>query len=65
MIQRAAEIATGLPWGRLVPLLERLKAVRYTSEGRTFVQATTVTPELADVLKKLDIPAPQAILAVG
>src|SRR5437764_1944555 len=65
MIQRAAEIATGLPWGRLVPLLERLKAVRYTSEGRTIVQATTVGPELADVLKKLDILAPKTILAVG
>jgi hypothetical protein len=65
MIQRAAEIATGLPWGRLLPLLERLKAVRYTSEGRTFVQATTVGPELADVLGKLDIPAPKTILAVS
>src|SRR5215218_139391 len=65
MIQRAAEIATGLPWGRLVPLLERLKAVRYTSERRTFVQATTIGPELADVLKKLDIPAPKTILVVG
>src|SRR3954452_13007886 len=64
MIQRAAEIATGLPWGRLVPLLERLKAVRYTSEGRTFVQATTVSPDLADILKKLDVPAPKTILAV-
>ena len=65
MIQRAAEIATGLPWGRLVSLLERLKAVRYTSEGRTFVQATTVGPELADVLGKLDIPVPKTILAVS
>jgi hypothetical protein len=65
MVQRAAEIATGLPWGRLAAMLERLKAVRYTSEGRTFVQATTVSPELADVLKKLDIPAPKTILAVG
>ena len=65
MIQRAAEIATGLPWGRLVPLLERLKAVRYTSEGRTFVQATTVGPELADVLGKLDIPAPKTIRTVS
>ena len=65
MVQRAAEIATGLPWGRLVPLLERLKAVRYTSEGRTLVQATTIGPELADVFEKLDIPAPEAILAVG
>src|SRR3954471_20709335 len=59
MVQRAAEIATGLPWGRLAAMLERLKAVRYTSEGRTFVQATTVSPELADVLKKLDIRRPR------
>jgi hypothetical protein len=65
MIQRAAEIATGLPWGRLATLLERLKAVRYTSEGRTFVQATTIGPELADILKKLDIAPPKPILAVG
>jgi hypothetical protein len=65
MIQRTAEIATGLPWGRLAGILERLKAVRYTSEGRTFVQATTVGPDLADVLEKLDVPAPKTILAVG
>jgi hypothetical protein len=65
MIQRAAEIATGLPWRRLAGLLERLKAVRYTSEGRTFVQATTASPELADILKKLDVPAPKTILAVS
>jgi len=65
MIQRAAEITTGLPWGRLVPLLERLKAVRYTSEGRTIVQATTIGPELADIFKKLRIATPKPILAVG
>ena len=65
MIQRTAEIATGLPWGRLVPLLERLKAVRYASEGRTIVQATTIGPELADIFKKLQIATPKPILAVG
>ena len=65
MIQRTAEITTGLPWRRLAGTLERLKAVRYTSEGRTIVQATTVGPELADVLGKLEVPAPKAILAVG
>ena len=65
MIQRAAEIATGLPWRQLAGMLERLKAVRYTSEGRTIVQATTVGPELADVLEKLEVPAPKTILAVG
>src|SRR5690349_708430 len=65
MIRRAAEIATGLPWGRLAGMLERLEAVRYTSEGRTFVQATTVSPDLAEVRERLDVPAPKTILAVG
>jgi hypothetical protein len=65
MIQRAAEISTGLPWRQLASLLERLKAVRYTSEGQTILQATTIQPELAEIFKKLGIAAPKAILAVG
>jgi hypothetical protein len=65
MIQRAAEIATGLPWRQLASLLERLKAVRYTSEGQTILQATTIQPELVEVFKKLGISAPKTILAVG
>jgi hypothetical protein len=65
MIQRAAEIATGLPWRQLVGLLERLKAVRYTSEGQTILQVTTIQPELAEIFKKLGISAPRTILAVG
>src|SRR4051812_2501381 len=64
-IQRTAEIATGLPWRRLAGTLERLKAVRYTSEGRTIVQATTVGPELAEILEKRQIATPKPILAVG
>ena len=65
MIQRAAEIATGLPWRQLASLLERLKAVRHTSDGRTLVQATRMAPELTEIFEKLDIPAPKTILAVG
>ena len=65
MIQRAPEIATGAPWSQLVDLLERLKAVRYTAEGEAIVQASRITPELALILKKLDISAPKPILAVG
>jgi hypothetical protein len=65
MIQRAAEIATGAPWSQLVDVLERLKAVRYTAEGETIVQASRITPELAAILKKLDISRPKPILAVG
>ena len=65
MIQRAAEIATGTPWSQLADVLERLKAVRYTAEGETIVQASRITPELAAILKKLDISMPKPILAVG
>jgi Transposase DDE domain len=65
MIQRAAEIATGAPWSRLVDVLGRLKAVRYTAEGATIVQASRIGPELAAILKKLDVPTPKPILAVG
>ena len=36
-----------------------------TSEGRTIVQATAIGPELAAILKKLDVAPPKPILAVG
>jgi Transposase DDE domain len=65
MIQRAAEIAAQAPWSQLVAVLERLKAVRYTAEGETIVQASRISPELAAILKKLDISRPKPILAVG
>lgn len=65
MIQRAAEIATGLSWRQLASRLERLKAVRYTSEGRIIVQAAAIDPELAGMLDKLDVAPPKTILAVG
>ena len=65
MIQRAAELAAQAPWSQLVDVLERLKAVRYTCEGETIVQASRIGPELAAILKKLDIARPKPILAVG
>ncbi|MGH6896062.1 MAG: IS1634 family transposase [Geminicoccaceae bacterium] len=65
MIQRAAEIAAEAPWSQLLDILERLKAVRYTAEGATIVQASRIGPELAAILKKLDISRPKPILAVG
>jgi hypothetical protein len=65
MIQRTAEIATGTPWSQLADVLERLKAVRYTAEGETIVQASRIAPELAAILEKLAIATPKPILAVG
>jgi len=45
MIQRAAEIATAMTWRQLQGLLSPIKAVRYTTEGRTIVQAGKIGPE--------------------
>jgi hypothetical protein len=59
------EIAAEAPWSRLVDVLERLEAVRYTAEGETIVQTSRIGPELAAILKKLDISTPKPILAVG
>jgi hypothetical protein len=64
MIQRAAELATELPWSRLTTLLAPLKAVRYQSEGKGILQATKIRPDTAEILKKLDISRPKTILAV-
>jgi hypothetical protein len=64
MIQRAAEIASERPWRRIADLLEPIKAVRYTAEGRTIVQTSKIRPDAADIFKKLDISAPNTILAV-
>ena len=64
MIQRAAELATELPWSRLTTLLAPLKAVRYQSEGKGILQATKIRPETAEILKKLFISKPNTILAV-
>jgi len=65
MIQRAAEIATAMTWRQLQGLLNPIKAVRYTAEGRTIVQAGKIGPEARDVLKKLDISTPKTILDVA
>jgi len=65
MIQRAAELATELPWNRLTATLAPLKAVKYTSENSTIVQATKIRPESAAIFKKIDISKPKTILAVN
>jgi len=65
MIQRAAERATALTWRQMHDLLTPIKAVRYTAEGRTIVQAGKIGPEARAALKKLHISTPKAILDVA
>ena len=63
-MQRAAEIACGLPWARIAHALSALKAVRYQAEGRGIVQRTKIGPDLSEILKKLGISTPKRLLSV-
>jgi transposase len=64
MIQRAAELATELPWTRITTILAPLKAVQYRSDEKTIVQASKIRPETAEIFKTLNISKPKTILAV-
>ena len=63
-MQRAAEIAGGLPWARIAHALSALKAVRYQAEGRGIVQRTKIGPDVSEILKKLGISTPKRLLSV-
>lgn len=64
-MQRAAEIACGMPWARIAHALSALKAVRYQAEGRSIVQRTKVSPDVSEILKKLGISTPKRLLAIS
>src|ERR1700761_8057139 len=64
-MQRAAELRCQQPWARIAHTLAQLKAVRYRSDGRTIVQRTKTTSELADTLKKLGVSMPKQILSIA
>ena len=59
-MQRAAELRC-----HIAHTLAQLKAVSYRSDGRTIVQRTKTTAELADTLKKLGISMPKQILSIA
>ena len=63
-MQRAAEIACGLPWAQIAHALSALKAVRYHAEGRGIVQRTKITPGVSEILKTLIISIPKRLLSV-
>ena len=63
-MQRAAEIACGMPWARIAHALSALKAVRYQAEGRGIVQRIKIGPDVSEILKKLGISTPKRLLSV-
>jgi len=63
LIERIVERETGMPWARVRHVLNCLQATEYeTPSGRFFV-ANELSPEVAKILKALNIQPPKRILA--
>jgi len=65
MIQRAAELRTGMTWANIRTALESIKAVTYRSENKVIVQTSNPAKSAADILKKLNVSKPKTIIDVG
>jgi transposase len=62
LIERVAEIACQQTWSQIRCQLQTLQATEFFSLKHRFFRRNEVTPEVSQLLKTLDIPAPQSIL---
>ncbi len=64
LIERVAEIACQQPWSQIRHQLHRLQVTEFFSLKHRFFRRNELTPEVSQMLKTLDIPAPKSILTV-
>ena len=64
LIERVAEIAGQQPWSQIRRQLQRLQVTEFLSLKHRFFRRNELTPELSQMLKTLDIPAPKSVLSV-
>jgi len=62
LIERVAEIACQQTWSQIRCQLQTLQATEFFSLKHRFFRRNEVTPKVSQLLKTLDIPAPQSIL---
>jgi transposase len=64
LIERVAELACEQPWSQLRHLLSDLQATEFHTSSHLFFKRNEVSPELRNVLKKLEIPLPNSVLEI-
>ena len=64
LIERVAEIACQKPWSQIQRHLQTLQVTEFLSLKHRFFRRNELTPEVSQVLKTLDVPAPKSILKV-
>jgi transposase len=64
LLQRMVEYKLDEPWFRISRKLRRLQATEYQTETHQFFRRNRVAPEVAAILKKLEISRPKQVMAV-
>jgi transposase len=64
LIERVAELACELPWSQIRHLLSDLQATEFHTSSHLFFKRNEASPELRNMLKKLEIPLPNSVLGI-
>lgn len=64
LIERVAELACEQPWSQLRHLLSDLQATEFHTSSHLFFKRNEASPDLRNVLKKLEIPLPNSVLGI-
>ena len=64
MIERVAELECGVPWSQIQRELDRLQVTEFFDLKNRVLMRNEISPETANILKKLKIQMPKQILEV-
>ena len=64
LIERVAELACDQSWSQIHHVLTSLKATEFHTSSHLFFKRNEASPELRNMLKKLEIPLPNSVLEI-
>lgn len=64
LLIRIAELKTGLTWDKIRAIMERMHLGEFQSKDGRILQRTELTPEQANILKKLDFSPPPKLYRI-
>jgi transposase len=64
LIERVAELATGLPWPRIKRELERIQVTEYRTKTHQFFERNELPSGAGEILKKLTISPPKTVIGI-
>mgnify|MGYP001075533854 CR=1 FL=1 len=65
LIERATELATGMPWSRIRRELDCLQVTKYQTNTHQFFERNELPAGASEILKKLEISPPKTVIGVA